>query len=371
MSAVAVGPALEVRDAAAADNAALVELTAACTMHGDVALRMDRAPDFFALTRLEGDRVRVGVATDESGRIVGCAAVARRLSWVNGAPTVTCYASDLKVHPDARGSGAADLLSCWVRDAGLAGPEAPVVLTILAGNGRMERRSRGPRGTPILSRFATLRVMAVPLLGERRERVAGLAVREAREEDLEEMAALWRRQAPARQFAEVHDAASLAAWIAGAPGLHLRDYLVATDGAGRIAGFVGVWDQTSFKQLRVVGYSPRLAVVRRAFNLAAPLVGAPRLPEPGGVLPALATVHLCASEPRVLRALLLEAYRRHRGGRFAFLTVGLDERDPLLAATRGLLAQPTLVHAYVSSARGWADAEPLRALPLHHESALV
>ena len=373
MTAAATERALRVREATEADNASLLELTAACTMHGDIALRMDRAPDFFALTRLEGDLARVGVVAHGGGRVVGCAAVARRVAYVGGEATVCCYASDLKVHPAARGGGVADLLSCWVRDqsAELAGPDAPCTLTVLAGNTRMERRARGPRGAPVLSRFATLSVLAIPLLWDRRERVAGVVVRGARERDLEEMAALWARQAPTRQFAPVLDADALAAWIAGAPGLDVGDYVVATDEAGRIVGFVGVWDQSSFKQMRVVGYSPRLALVRRAFNAAAPLVGAPALPEPGGALPALATVHLCAGEPRVLRALLLESYRRYRGGPFAFLTVGLDVRDPLLPATRGLLAQPTMVHAYVSSGRGTADPAPLRALPLHHESALV
>jgi hypothetical protein len=73
----------------------------------------------------------------------------------------------------------------------------------------------------------------------------------------------------------------------------------------------------------------------------------------------------------VLRALLLEAYRRHRGGQHAFLTIGLDTRDPLIEATRGLLAQPTFAHAYVTSPRGLADPREFGALPLHYETALV
>ena len=46
----------------AADNAALVALAAACPMRGDMTMCIDRAPDFFALARLEGERWRVGVA---------------------------------------------------------------------------------------------------------------------------------------------------------------------------------------------------------------------------------------------------------------------------------------------------------------------
>jgi hypothetical protein len=185
------------------------------------------------------------------------------------------------------------------------------------------------------------------------------------------MASLWRDVAARRQLAAVLDAESLAAWTRRAPGLELSDYLLASDRRGRLRGFLGVWDQSTFKQMRVVSYSTRLALARRAVNVVAPLVGAARLPEPGEPLPALATVHVCATDATALRALVLEAYRRHRGGRHAFLTLGLDVRDPLRAAMRGLLAQPTLVRAYAASPRGAADTTALAARPLHHETALV
>lgn len=364
---------LRLRDATAADNAALIELTAACTMHGDVALRMDRSPDFFALNRLEGASARVGVVTDAGDGIVGCVAVARRTTYVNGVEAPITYASDLKVHPRARGSGAADLLTGYARDTAtaLCGDDAPVVCTVLAGNTAMERRARGPRGSAVLGRFATLAVHAIPLLWERREEIAGVRVRAATIDDLDAMAEAWRRRASSRQFADVWDADSLAAWIRRAPALSVEDYLIAFDRVGRVTGFLGIWDQHAFKQMRVVSYSPRLALARRAINLVTPLVGAVRLPEPGAELPALAAVHVCAVSPTTLRALLLAAYRRHRGGRQAFVTIGLDERDPLCTALRGLWSQPTRVNAYVSSGAGTADPATYAGRLLHHETALV
>jgi hypothetical protein len=292
---------------------------------------------------------------------------------MNGTETTTGYVGDLKVHPRARGSGAADLLTAYARDAcaTLCGDDAPVLVTILAGNAAMEHRARGPRGMPVLARFATLRVAAIPLLWERRERVTGLSIWPASPRDLPRMAALWKEVAPTRQLAPRLDADSLGAWIADAPGLDLSNYLLALDMRGRLRGFLGVWDQSSFKQMRVVSYSSRLAVARGAINLVASVAGATRLPPPGSPLPALAIVHVCAPDAATLRALLLEAYRRYRGGHHALLTLGLDERDPLLAATSGLLTQPTRVHAYLTSARGSADVSTLSRRPLHHETALV
>jgi hypothetical protein len=361
-----------VREARPADNRALIALAAACSMDGAISLRVDREPDFFALNALEGNAWRVGVAED-GDTVIGCVAASRRLVWMNGVPSTMGYASDLKVHPEYRGSGAADLLARWVTDtiAGLCDHDTPTLLTILGGNSRMENRVRGPRGAPRLARFASLSVQAIPLLYERRHHVPGVTVHAARSTDVEAMAQLWGEVAPRRQLADVFDAPSLTEWIERAPGLSINDYLLAHDRRGRLLGFMGVWDQSGFKTLRVVGYSPRLSVVRRAINAIAPLAGAPGLPEPGGALPMLSVVHACATKAMVLRALLLEAYRRHRGGRHALLSIGLDARDPLLRATWGLLAQPTTVHAYVTTPRGAADPAMFDGRPLHFETALV
>jgi hypothetical protein len=363
-----------VRDATTADNDALVALAGACPMRGDITMCVDRTPDFFALVRLEGERWRVGIAED-AGAVVGCVVASERLAYVNGVATRTAYLGDLKVHPAHRGGFAADALEEFSRDAvrGYGGDDMLGLVTVLGGNRAMERRALGPRGLPTLTRFATLDVHAIPLLWRRAHRVAGLRVDAAREGDLEEMGALWNRVAPGRQLAPVLGPARLRTWIANAPGLAIDDYLVARRADGRIAGFLALWDQHFIKQLRVLGYSRRLAAVRAALNVLAPVARTPRLPAAGAVLPSLAVLHCCvpADEPVVLRALLLHAYAARRGSGYLFMTLALDQRDPLRVALRGLLAQPTVVGAYATSPAGrWAGA-PLADRPLHFESALV
>ena len=233
-------------------------------------------------------------------------------------------------------------------------------------------RSRvdGPRGLPALTRFATVVAHAIPLLWRRAPDVAGLRVQPARPADLEEMAAVWARIARGRQFAGELAAEPWREWIRRAPGLTIYDYLVARRPDGRIAGFVAVWDQRTFKQLRVLAYSARLAAARRALNALAPITGT-RLPAPGGALPSLAAVHLCADDPAVLRALVLHAYAAYRGSGYLFLTLALDRRDPLARGLRGLLAQPTVVRAYATSPAGRWRGAPLDRRPLHFEAALV
>ena len=86
---------------------------------------------------------RVGVAEGPAGTVTGCVAVAERTVWLNGRTARTMYVGDLEVHPDRRGGPVADALTRWAADECRAagGPDVPMLLTILAGNAAMERRS--------------------------------------------------------------------------------------------------------------------------------------------------------------------------------------------------------------------------------------
>lgn len=364
--------AVQVRDAVPDDNDALRAIAASCPMEGDIALTVTREPDFFQLNRLEGERWRVGVAEVE-GLVVGCVMAAERLSYVHGEPRRTLYAGDLKVAPTVRGRGVADALSTWARDAlaGLAGADAPIVMTILGGNRAMERRTTGRGGMPNFRRFATIRVFSIPLLVPRTFADAQLHVSAASTDDVDEMVALWHRVAPGRQFAPDLTPERFVNWLAIAPGLELSDYRLARDRAGQLVGFLAWWDQARFKQLRVLRYSSRLRVARAVVNRVASITGGVPLPDVGAVLRYRTAVHVCVADPGVLRTLLRAGHRELRGARYAFATIGLDVRDPLCAALDGFFAQPTDVNAHVCTAGGDYAGPSLADRPLHYEIALV
>src|SRR5690348_2183266 len=194
-----------IRDAEPSDNQALIDIAAVCAMEGEIALTMTRAPDFFQLDRLEGSQWRLGVA-EVDGRVVGCVMGAERRAYLHGVERTTLYTGDLKVHPAFRGTGVADALSEWVRCAlaEMAPTDTPVLLTILGGNRAMERRAVGRGRVPRFERFATIRAHSIPLLLPRRFRQGRLRCQRATLNDIEDMAALWRTVAPARQFAPVY-----------------------------------------------------------------------------------------------------------------------------------------------------------------------
>jgi len=366
----------EVRDATPDDNDALVALSTATSVDGDVSLAVDRGPDFFALSRLKGDRWRVGVVDGPDGRPAGCVAIAERTVHLHGEPTKTLAVSDLRVHPARRREGRGDALIRWARDAcvEMGGQDAFAFVALLAGGKEMEGRMGGKRGLPSVHRFATVRCWSVPLLWNRKPPdAANSAVTRATADDVDEMAALWADVGPQRQFAPTMDAAALAAWVDAAPGLELSSYWLARRPDKKLAGFVGIWDQEVFKRLQLTRYSPRARVFREAFNLAAPLVGGARLPRPGQSVRHLIAVHPCVppSAAGVFRSLLVAAYGEHRKKGYSFITVGLDVKDPLAADMKGLLGQRTDVWCCVATQGDRWTGPPLDDRPAYHEIALV
>ena len=368
------GRSLEVREAVHDDDAALRAIAASCPMEGDISLRITRDPDFFQLNRLEGNQWRVGVA-EVDGRVVGCAMGAERSAYLHGVERRTLYAGDLKVHPTMRGTGVADALIRWVMATllDMGGADAPILLTVLAGNRAMERRTSGRGTTPGVARFATIRAFSIPLLFPRAFKQSGLRVSTATSRDIEEMAELWRRVAPTRQLAPVLKAETFERWIASAPGLDISSYRLARDTSGRLVGFMAWWDQSTFKQSRVLRYSPRLRGARALLNGAAALTQGTPLPEAGELLRYCTAFNVCVpgEAPDVLRTLVRSSYAELRAAGYAFATIGLDVRDPLCAALHGLFAQPTDVNAFIYTTSGDYAGPSLADRPLHYEIALV
>jgi hypothetical protein len=292
---------------------------------------------------------------------------------VNGDVRPTGYVGDLKVHPAARRSGVGSALALAFREElRRIDPEMPILITSLRGNLPVSRLAHRGRHGALAVPYGTVRVHAIPLFARRpAPRVKGYVVHEAGPDDVDELIARWAAVAPTRQFAVCRDATGLRDFLARAPGLDLASYLVARGRDGRVAASLAIWDQHLLKNTTIVRYGRGMGLFRLGFNLVAPVLGAARLPAAGGVLRSLQAFNVCAESPDALRAAVGEALRRHAGRDHAVLMVGLDVRDPLTAALKGLWARPTDVEALVAVAGRLGGCPFLDGRPLHYETALV
>ena len=327
-------PAIEIGLARPEDDPELRRILRDNPMPGGIALTLQREPAFHLGATIEGDRHDVVVGRmPESGRVVGLGSYSVRDAFVNGERTRLGYLSQLRIDPAFRGR--------WLLGRGYkairACHEAPLAITTVFAENERARAllelDRPPK--PSYRRRGVLCTLGVPVRRRGRPRAASrAAVRPAARDDVEAIAACLQRNLQRYQFAPVWTAADL---LDGerTRGLAPTDFFVVTDGE-RVAGCVALWDQQAYKQTVVHGYRGALRLARPVLNCAAALSGWPRLPAPGQTLGHAYVSHLAVDDddPAIARALLTAVYRA-AGGRYAFLTVGLTDRHPLLAVLKG------------------------------------
>ena len=368
---------LRVREARPEDDQALVALAAMCPMYGDISLCVDREPSFFALSELEGDPWRVGVVDGPDGTPVACMGVARRHLYLGGEPTYVAYIGDLKVHPDYRRNRLAIQLVGWAHEVAeeMVGADGVKISTVLKGNESVEKglETLAAQGTSMRP-VGTIRALSIPLAAKRRIKPRETIIDHAVTADIPEMIRLWQRLAPQRDGTQVLDEAEFRHLLDTSPGLRISDYLLARRrGGDDIVGFVGLWDQHSMKQMRVIEYSPMMKPLRAVFNLLSPLTRVAKLPAPGQQLRYRNAVHLCIppGDVSTLRALLLAGGNWLKAEGYSIFTVGVDANDPLVEAFSGMLAQPTDVTAIIDRVRQGGPVRTSVHRPLHFEISTV
>jgi hypothetical protein len=153
------------------------------------------------------------------------------------------------------------------------------------------------------------------------------------------------------RFARRHQLARL--WTAGVlrspvrcPGLSVTDFFLAVSG-GDVVGCAALWDQSSFKQVVVRGYSRALGRWRPLINAGASLVGAARLPSAGSALAHAYVSHVAVDgdDAPVFAALLAAARREAAARGLASVATGFAADHPLLAATRGARRYPSVLYS--------------------------
>jgi Acetyltransferase (GNAT) domain len=327
------GEQIEIREAIAADNEALLALTRVTPMAGRISLRIDRDPDFFALPRARGE-THVLVATCE-GRVIGCVSVSIYTAYVGGALEKMAHASDLKVHPLFMGRRLAlRLISAGESYLRARGIDLSFNL-VADGNQRVMVLAEGRHGTPIpvmLGRFFVDQLIPSPF----RRRSRRYRVETARLEDLPEIAEMLDWSNREKNFAPPITVADLSERDESASSRPFRRMLVVRD-AGRIVATLTVEDTHDLRQNVLIGLPPslRLALgVLRLLALPIPGLSVPRVGEPLKML--YVRFMACADgHEEALRLLIAEARVETFRQRSTFLSVGLHERDPLRFAVTG------------------------------------
>lgn len=361
-----------------ADDDALRALLRHNPLPGWVSLSYEREPNYFLATTLEGDVQQTMITRETTtGRIVGVFSRSEFDAFINGREQRVGYLGQLRVDSAYQGHvrrlrQGYEACRTLLHQNG----RAPFYLTsIVTANERARRLLlAGLPGLPTYRELAPFSTLVLPT----RQFVAragksGMSVRRATVADLPQIAALLQRCYRRFQCAPIWTEEALRS-PERCRGLTIEDFFVA-ESAGTLVGCAALWDQQSFKQHVVRGYSARVRRWRRLLNVFAPLVGLPCLPAIDTTLHLVYLSHLAVAndEPEVMKALIktvgANAHRRNYG----LITLGLAEGHPLLPLVkrrfRHFEYHSLLCLVY------WEDgaqaATSLNARPVHVELAML
>lgn len=353
----------EFRLATREDDAQLRAILAATPMPGRMSVSFRREPSFFDAAAVEGPFHQIVVCHDrQADRIAGfgCRSVRRR--FVNGRPISVGYLSSLRALPQYRSLGLIARGYGYFRRLHEDGQTQVYLTTIAEDNERaLSTLTGGRAGLPEYAFAGRYHTMVIPISRRRRGYVcplAGLQIRPATVDDLEELVAFLRTVGPGRQFFPDLELADFYKNPIAFRDLAPSDFLLAYRD-GRLVGALGGWNQQGYRQSVVESYERLLGRLRPFYNAWATISGRPRLPRAGEPLRCLmaATPTVLDHDAIVFDSLLKSLLAHASCGSADYLLVGLHESDPLLSVARPLATDAYVTRAYLVS---WEDSRAFR-----------
>jgi hypothetical protein len=316
------------------DDEGILRLLRENPIPGRISISYERSPSYFQGCEIMGHYHQTLVARHlPSGEIAGLAGRSLRQMYINGEVENVGYLGQLRVDRRFRSrwivSGGFRFLRELHGDLQTGGYLTTIIEDNREAKGVLVDRAR-PH-FPVYRYLTRLNTLALPVRSIRRPGLAGVEVRRGRVSDLDEMAAFSHHYGAMRQFFPVHGANDFLPESSRMRGLLPSDFHIAVK-SGRIAGIIGLWDQSSFKQSVVRGYNGYMRWGRHLCNGLMLGRGFRPLPGPGDEIAHAYAAFVCIADndrrlfDLLLRCQIAEAFERG----LSYLMVGMTDEDPLL-----------------------------------------
>ena len=325
-----------VRPADLTDNESLCRLSQV-PMDGQISLALERLPDFFAGAKVQNESVEVNLCCDrhKGEQIVAVFSIGRRQVFLGGQVRWVRYLSDVRILPAYRGYAPLAMINHHIRSKEDRQSSETVQSVIFSDNIAMREmiRRRSPKSLRRMQRLwfydlGGYRTSAISLAAKARSHRYRYDIRRATAGDSSSMQAFFDEEARNKEFYPAYDFSRLADPYYTA--LEIGDFYLAFD-KGTLVGITGIWDQQSFKQIRIAAYNGALRWFRPILNVASQHLTGFSLPPPGTTLSCfyLHTIVTQGNSPVIFRDLVERIYAEYRGGSYAYFVCGLFEHDPL------------------------------------------
>ncbi len=168
----------------------------------------------------------------------------------------------------------------------------------------------------------------------------GYLIRKATLSDVEEMVRMLSNEYQPHFLSPVINVQTFLSDLKLRPGVDIDNYYLAIRN-GAIVGLCLAWDMTSFKKNRIWYTGIKLKLQRFLYNLAARLLGSPKLPRSGDAFRDITIAEYAVRDrnPKILEALLRYIYREYRKKGAQTIIIGSSTGDPIIQALKPFISR--------------------------------
>lgn len=322
---------IKVRSFNSEDNPSLIAIARQLGVPARVRLGVDRSPDFTALNRVMSGQWDVLVA-EEKGNAIGFLEMNSLPFQVGESAVPALYIGLAGVKRERRGSAAfIMLMNEAVRFMCRTGKKMAITLI----------NEKNRRLTKILElRHPQLiqgeKIIVSCLFPTHRYRVdKHFRYQTASREDFPEIKDLLSRHRKSYAVRPVLD------WdkVFSLPGLSTENILVAKDDESRAVAVLGLWDQSSFRQIRLVDLDRSTRLLQWAFRGIRPIIGISGIPKKGQNLRLIHAVGMAAEKGKksAFSGLIRYAMAKVAPQNYHFVLIGIPEKDICASEVSGFL----------------------------------
>ena len=311
------------------DNEQLCSLMKKVSMPGSIELIYARDPNFFDGLNIQGKfNQAIKCVVDKEIVGIGCRSI--KPMYINSKKKDVGYLSGLRgIEKYRRGTFLArgyKYLKLLNEDKRAAG----YITTIIEDNKTAKTALTGARaGLPDYLDYDKFFTYAV-IINKRRKKkkTHGFTIRKARQTDKKKIISFLQQEGKKKQFFPHYEENDFSSGYT--KDFNWDDFYIAQKG-GEIAGTLAKWNQSKYKQTKVVKYNNLLKFFRPLLNIFLMTAGLAPLPKINCELKMFFISFICIknNNNEIFNALLNEVYEDNKRKNYHFFGVGLHEKDPL------------------------------------------
>ncbi len=313
------------------DEKELRELLREIEMSGDIALSFEREPNYFVASSCGNLKSETMLVVDgEKEEIVGVASRAIRYCFIDGVKTKVGYLSNLRGKKEVRNATLLARGYKFLKKLHGDGEVEFYFSTIFSDNKIAQNILTSQRaGLPIYRDIGTIITGFISLIGKVKFPSSHIVRFSESAHSIKEVVEFINAYNSKFQYAPCYAVED----FIGENKLEglSTDELYIYEENEEIAGVIGAWNQTGFKQVKINSYSKMYQSIRPFYNLFAKIKRVPPLPPTGSYIKNIygSFVAIKDNNPLIFHELVNAIRYNWRDRGYAYVSIGFHEKHPL------------------------------------------